>query len=51
MNVKSAFSIESAFLLINKCWSANDATIGKCEYCGTEINPLQEWVLKIETHE
>lgn len=27
------------------CGASIDATIGKCEYCNTEINYLQEWIL------
>ena len=52
-NKKNALELKDGanFIRCHNCGSSIDATIGKCEYCGTEINPLQEWVLKIETHE
>ena len=29
----------------HNCGASIDATLGKCEYCNTEINYLQEWIL------
>lgn len=29
----------------HNCGASIDATMGKCEYCNTEVNYLQEWVL------